>query len=440
MGAMSTPERRQRDRRRGGRRQHDRATEPNRAVPARWADLHRPAKIFLYLSMLLVLVTIYRSAEYMVNTVLGIMLLFLLAAVIATLLSPVVDVVEQVSVLRGRRGAAVAVVYLLIVALVVGMVALLIPSVSAQGAALGDQLPALMSRVQKSIDGLQSQLGRHNMSVHLSLPKNLDSVTSTVVGSAVQIITGTLATIVNLLLITVISIYFLVQGKELIALLRRAMPAQQNLIDFTLVAAGSTLAGYVRGQVIMAALLSVYTAVVLSLIGVHFALVIAVVTFFLELIPLAGAPIAMAVAIVLALLQGPLVFGLTLAATLVGHVVGAYSIGLRVIGKAARIHPLVGLGAMLIGAQLGGILGALFAIPLAGILNVYLGALYRGRQGGDAFALPDTDEAVTIQDLPGIAEEMTLAAEEGTPDEPETVTASGGVIREPRRPSQERTG
>ncbi len=68
--------------------------------------------------------------------------------------------------------------------------------------------------------------------------------------------------------------------------------------------------------------------------------------------------------------------------------------------------------ALVLGAELGGVLGALFAIPIAGILNVYLGALYRVRRGESAFVLPTQSEPTTLAHLPNLGEEITHMAEE----------------------------
>src|SRR5438874_11033683 len=90
----------------------------------------------------------------------------------------------------------------------------------------------------------------------------------------------------------------------------------------------------------------------------------------------------MGVAVLIALaFKGPLVGLLALIIALGGHAIEAYILGPRVTGSATRIHPLVAMAALLIGAALAGILGALFGVPLAALAHVFLGALYRARPG-----------------------------------------------------------
>jgi predicted PurR-regulated permease PerM len=379
-----------------------------------WSDLYGPVRVLVYLLILVALFQIYTFAQFVVNTVLGVLILFLFAAIIAMLMTPLVDRVEAMGPLKGRRGIAVGVVNGAIILVLAGVLAILIPSVASQGVVFMATFPNVANDMQNLVNSVLNDLNSRGIPVQAQIPPNLaGTVLAPVLGSAVQIITSTLGAVVNLVLLTVIAIYLQVEGRGIIASLRQLFPAQQQLFDFTLVAAGTTLASYVRGQVLFAGILSAYTGVTLSLIGVRFALVIAVITFFLELIPLIGAPVAMVLAIGVALLQSPLVILLTAIATVGGHVLGAYTIGLKIYGRSARIHPLVAMAALVLGAQLGGVLGALFAIPIAGILNVYLGALYRARRGEEAFELPKkATKEKAAEELPNLGDEITQLADE----------------------------
>jgi predicted PurR-regulated permease PerM len=407
MSSWPGPERRQQARRRHDRRYTIAAT---RRGP--WGDLHAPVRVLVLLLVALVLTLLYHEAEYILSRVFAVLLLFVFAAIVAMLLDPLVDAVARLDPLRSRRGSAVLAVNVLIVAALFGVGAMLAPSIAAQAAALGDQAPALASKVNEGLLTAQSGLNARGIPIHVGVPTGLESLLAPLLGSAIQIVTGTVGALINVLLVVVIAIYLQLQGRQMIAALRQLFPGQQALFDFTLVTAGTTLAGYVRGQVIFAAVMALYTGIALSLIGVHFALVIALITFILELVPLVGAPVAMLLAVIFALVQGPVVLAAVAIVTVVGHVLGAYTIGLRLIGNATRLHPLVAMAALLLGSQLGGILGALFAIPLAGIVNVYLGAMLRGRRGQETFALPGRDADDRREQLPSLGDEITQMAED----------------------------
>jgi predicted PurR-regulated permease PerM len=399
-----------------------RRKEPRRSADQRkrqvaptgpWSDLHRPLRTLIFLLIAAVLFQIYHQSEFIAGKIFDVLLLFVFAAIIALLLTPLVDQVQAVPMFKKRRSLAVLVVNVALLVLLGALVALLIPGIVSQATTLSDQAPRALKQAEGTTASVQGWLNGRGIPIHVALPSNLSSLVAPLLGSAVQVFTGVLGGLVNLLLIAVIAIYLQIQGRDMIAALRQLFPARQQFFDFTLVAAGSTLARYVQGQVIFAALVATLTAIALSVVGVHTALLIALITFFLELVPLAGAPIAMVLAVAVAVTQGPLLTLEAAGATLAIHAALAYTLGMKIVGDATRIHPLVAMLALVLGAQLGGVLGALFAIPIAGILNVYLGALYRARRGEEAFVLPDQPVATTLDHLPNLGEEITqMAAEE----------------------------
>src|SRR5437588_10374050 len=196
--------------------------------------------------------------------------------------------------------------------------------------------------------------------------------------------------------------------------MRKLFPGREEVYDFTLLALGTTVREYARGQLTMSLVMGPYTGVAMTLIGVPYAVLLGILTFFLGFLPLFGAPIGMGLAVVIALVfKGPLVALLALVAALGGHAIEAYILGPRVTGSATRIHPLVAMAALLIGAELGGILGALFGVPIAALLNVFLGAFYRARRGEEAPLSASPSGEVHAEALPRLSEEIAEAAEEG---------------------------
>jgi len=397
-------DRRRQNRRATGRRRSDRVRGP----ALRWSDLHGPVSWLIYLLIGLVVIMVYKQLDFVLSRVFAVVLLFVFAAILALLLNPVVDRIERWQPIEGRRGLAVLIAYGGLFLLLAGIVALLIPSTVSQGTEISKQVPGMVHRAQSAAASLQSWLNQHGLDLRLGIPGSLAAVGSNAFGSAVGILTSTLTVLINMTLITIIAVYLSLQGRQLLAAMRNIFPDHTHLFDFAVVTAGSTLAAYLRGQVLVAFVMSVPTGVLLSLIGVRFALVIAVVTFFVELIPMVGAGIAIALAIGFGFLQGPVVGSLAMASTFAIHFFGAYIIGLRVLGRAARLHPLVALATMLIGAELGGVLGAVFAIPVAGIVNVYLGAIYRARRGEEAFYLAEGRDT-SLEALPRFGQEITQA-------------------------------
>ena len=109
---------------------------------------------------------------------------------------------------------------------------------------------------------------------------------------------------------------------------------------------------------------------------------------------------------------------LTLLVGLVGHALDAYVLGPRINGKVVQLHALVAMAALLIGAELAGILGALFAVPVAAVANIFLGAAYRARRGEKRPMSTGRDGAVTVETLPRLGEEVGGVEEAGVVDKP----------------------
>lgn len=391
-------------------READRAGHLSRA----WRSLERPARILVYLLIALSIVMLYHQSEYLVVHLFNVLLLFLFAAIIALLLTPLIDRMEMFPPLKGRRIIAILIVYLVILGIVAGVIALVAPVLIGQAR----QLPALETRTIALIKAVQTAINNAGIPIQLGLPSGGGAITGAVLGPAVGILTGTVGTLVSLLLVTVISIYLLAEGRQLIATVRRLFPGREEVYDFTLVAIGTTFGQYARGQLVMSFVMGTYTAVGMTLVGVPYAVVLGILTFFLEFLPLIGAPIGMGIAVLIALIfKGPLVALLALAIALGGHAIEAYILGPRVTGSATRIHPLVAMAALLIGADLGGILGALFGVPVAAVLNVFLGALYRARRGDEAPLSASPSGEVHPEALPRLSEEISETEEEGPIDD-----------------------
>jgi predicted PurR-regulated permease PerM len=375
-----------------------------------WRQFQQPVRILVYLLIALSLVLLYRQSEYLVVHLFNVVLLFIFAAIIALLLTPVVDQLEEHTLLKGRRVIAVLVVYIVIIGLIALVIGLVAPPLIGQA----KQLPALESRAIALIKALQTAIDNAGIPLKLSLPSSTSGIATAVLGSVFGILTGTVGTMISLLLVVVISIYLLAEGRELIAAMRKLFPGHEEVYDFTLVAVGTTFGQYARGQLTMSLVMGAYTAVGMTIIGVPYAVVLGILTFFLEFLPLIGAPIGMGLAVIIALVfKGPLVALLALGIALGGHAIEAYILGPRVTGSATRIHPLVAMAALLIGAELGGILGALFGVPIAALLNVFLGALYRAQRGHEAPLSASPSGEVDAEALPRLSEEISETAEEG---------------------------
>lgn len=314
------------------------------------------------------LVGLALAAVYLVVTVLWLLAhtlaLLLAALVIAVALAPLVDQLE-----RWLPRAAVLALYVALLALLGATGWLLVPGLAGQAQELVAGAPALVDQGEELAGPLEDTLpveaGRIEDAVEQVVQRfgaALVSLPFTVVSVAAE-----------MLLVLTMSAYLLVAGPALHRfVLSFVPPARREAAAAVLAEMGRTMGGYVRAEAIVAGLVGAVTYVGLRLIGVDYPLVLALVAGLGELVPIAGPILSAVPALVVALLESP-----TQALLVLAFFVGLQQLESNILlplimRRQADIPPLLTLVALAAGAALGGIFGALLAIPVAGALRVFV--------------------------------------------------------------------
>jgi predicted PurR-regulated permease PerM len=304
--------------------------------------------------------------------------LFLLtiAAVFAFALAPAVKVLERVM----PRFLAILIVYLLVLGALIALFYLIVSTAIAQFVSLSAYMRFLLSP-EKS--GQLSPLEQTLRSLGLSqsqIASARDQVVTSIegfAGSVVPLLTGLIGAILDVILVSVMSIYLVTAGSRLSEWFRRNMPdQQQGRIRFLLETLQRVIGGYIRGQVLLCGLIGFLVGAGMYVIGVPFALLLGVLAFVLEFIPVLGTLVSGAICVLLALTKGWVFAVIVLAYFVVVHVIEGDVVGPRIVGKAIGLHPVVSLAALIAGSELFGIAGALLASPVAGVLQALLIAIW----------------------------------------------------------------
>lgn len=351
--------------------------EPPRVVVPRWVQL-----IALPLSILALWALAKAAGK--------VLLLFIVAGLIALILNPAVAFVQ-----RGRmpRGLAVLAVYLAFFVGLAGIGVLLANPISNQVRTFTNNLPTIANEANKKLEEAQTEL--NNAGVHVQLVKPgktaLQSIQAKVTKSASKFVSfgGALLTevangIFNLVLIFVLSVYMLLYGRQIGALVRRVMPPGDGsrADDYPLLVQRA-VSRYVGGQLLFSALMGTSAGVSLYVFGKlgifpdgsKYALAFGVFYGVMELVPYIGPILGAAPPVAVALFTKPitavwvvlLFIGLQ---QLEGHVVAP-----QVFGHTLRINPLLVIFALLTGLEVNGIFGALVALPILSVVRetvVYL--------------------------------------------------------------------
>ncbi len=154
-----------------------------------------------------------------------------------------------------------------------------------------------------------------------------------------------------------------------------------------------TVGGYVTGNLLISLIAGTVAAVTLFAVGAPYALPLAVIVAILDLVPLVGATLALVVCGLAALTVGPIAAAIVVVVLLVYQQVENHVLLPIVYGRTVDLSPLAVIVALLIGAELAGVLGALAAIPVGGSVAVVTRELIRWRRDSSLHLPPSvTDE------------------------------------------------
>jgi predicted PurR-regulated permease PerM len=308
------------------------------------------------------------------------LLILAVAALLAYAIAPAVDLLHRVM----PRPIAILVVYLIVIALLGFLIYLIVRNTVTQLISLAESMSRLLI---PSSNGQDSPLVRILLSIGLShnqiqaialqLGSQLTNVAGTVAGGVLPLLSSVASGLVNILLTVVISIYLLVDGSRAVRWLRDRTPAsQRGRIGSMITIIQNVVGGYIRGQITLCFIVGVLVGVGMAILGMPYAVLLGVLTFITEFIPVLGTIVAGTISVLLALTQGWLTAVLVLAYFVLVHIFEGYVLAPRLLGKAVGLHPLVSLLALIIGAELFGPWGAIFASPTAGLIQAFVLAFW----------------------------------------------------------------
>lgn len=331
----------------------------------------------------------------------GLLVQFAIAAFLAVAADPVVRRLQARGLSRGR---GVAVVMLAAFATLSLVVAVFVPPLVEQGNRLIDAAPRIVDDVRDS--ALYTRLDQRFDIVDRASreAERLPGIVSSELGS---VFTAVITGLFGALTIMFLTVFLLLGGGQVVQGTVRLFPRLAERRWWSIVqGAYSGIAAYVGGAIVIALIGgSVLTITALAL-GLPYALPLGLWMMLLEIIPMIGATIGAIPAVIVAFVAGGPWHGLVMVAVVVAYQqVENIVIQPRVQGRAASLSPLIVFTSVLIGSQLLGVLGALFAVPVAGVVQIFLRQVIHDH-GGEAIDLPALapDELPSAPDVDGDGE------------------------------------
>jgi predicted PurR-regulated permease PerM len=286
--------------------------------------------------------------------------------------------------LKFRRILATLLVFLVVVILIAGLLTLFAIPLAREGAAFAQQFPQLLEDT-KSGKGVIGRLLDRTNALHY-LQANQDRIRSFATGlttPAAGVLQGLATGVAGVVTVFVLALLMVLEGPKMVegALSLIENPRRRERVRRVGADCAKSITGYISGNLLISVICGVLTYVTLKVMGIPFAGLIALFVALADLIPLIGATLGAVVALIAAAVHSIpalIVVAIFFVAyqQLENHVLQPL-----ILSRTVKLNPLAVLVSILVGVELAGILGALLAIPVAGIIQVILRDVWDHRRG-----------------------------------------------------------
>jgi len=303
------------------------------------------------------------------------------AGFLAIVLTPAVDLLQRR--FRLRRGVATAIVFVTGLALIGGMLYAFIRPVVEQVSGFVDSLPKLVDDAQHGRGWVGHLVDRYNLDTWVKDNRSrLQHSLSSAGQPALTAVRSVFTTILAFVTIIVLTILMLLRGPDITSgALQLVPPRHRERVRLVAADAAKAVSGYMLGNFLISLIAGAATYAVLKLTGVPYAEVLALWVAFADLIPMVGATLGAIPTIGLAFLHSTTAGIIAAAFYVVYQQFENHVLQVTIMSRTVDVNPLTVLISVLAGVELFGFLGALLAIPVAGVIQVIARNLYAGGLG-----------------------------------------------------------
>ena len=286
-----------------------------------------------------------------------------------------------------RRGLnrlmSILTVFIIILILVAIFMTILVPVISDQIQNLIVMWPRIQNDMLELVDFLLLYQDDLPFDPSQMIDQGIEQVTSLFTGLAGHIFTilsGTVSVLLTIVLIPFFYFFMMKDHERLIpALLSPFSGTFQQFLSELLHDIDRTLRAFIQGQLLVSSILAVLLYIGYSIVGLEYALLLAMLALLLNIIPFIGPWMAFIPAAILALIQDPWMLVWVSLITLIAQQAESNLITPNVMGQSLKLHPLTVITVVLAAGNIGGFIGMLIAIPTYAVIKVIVMNIWRYR-------------------------------------------------------------
>ena len=347
----------------------------------RWFLNNKFVTVLLITLLLLLIVLVFSKVSYLLGpigsffSVIGFPLI--MAGIFYYMLNPLVTLMEK----RGiKRFAGTWIAFVLVLLLMIWGFAILIPIIRDQTIGIVREFPAYWQALESMtielvnydwFTSLQDQINEINADIFNSVSAKLNEVLSNTVsglGSVVGLLTNAFVGIITM---PIILYYLLKEGEKLPLTFLQFFPTNlRESIGELLKKINTQISQYVRGQIIVAFFVGLMFVIGYAIVGMKFGIVLGILAGFLNIIPYMGSFIAMIPAVIVAIVDSPLMLAKVLLVFSIEQFIEGRVISPQVLGSNLEVHPVTIIFVLLTAGKLFGLTGFILGIPGYAVLKV----------------------------------------------------------------------
>ena len=307
--------------------------------------------------------------------------ILIVAAFFAVVLNSPVEMVHRR--LHVRRGLAVGIVFLVFFGALAAMLYAFITPLVEQGQKFADDYPRLVREARAGKGPVGGIVKRFKLDEWLDENREkINDQFSQLGGGAFNVAKGVAAAIAAAITVIVAALLMILYGPTMLAgALGMLSPPRRTRVEAVLRDCSRALTGYVFGNFLISIIAGGATFIALWILGVPFHGVLALWVAFADLIPLVGATLGAIPAVIVAFLDSTTSGIVVLVFFIAYQQFENHVLQVQIMARTVQINQLVVLVSILVGVELFGLLGALLAIPAAGVIQVIVRDLWDNRRG-----------------------------------------------------------